>query len=202
MPEPEQHSEDPARSDDKLRRFGRRNYIAGTGILIAAFVITQTAAIITPDRDLYGGENGQLLAVLAFVALAGLGAILIGVGATQTITAHARRDIRQTRDDVEANRELIDGMAGEVRDLAALVHANIVTTRPVVEHLPERIAGLEDAMGAVAQQLPDVLRTSNWQGYNAALRKIFTDQQTGTDGAARQHPHLGLVRNDEEDAED
>lgn len=198
-------------TDRHLRCWGRRNYITGITLAIADVVAALVMAMLAEDKA-FTDPDGRLFANLTCIIIMALAAGLIVAGAQQTITANSLTAIAATRTDTARNRRRLDQLNDEVHELAAQTRAAInrladtIDARgeqlgPIIEALPAglaatvlRLNNLEEAMGAVAEHLPDALQTEHWRGFNAAVRQGLTDQRTGTDGPNRRRPPtIGLV---------
>lgn len=194
---------DRTAEEKNTRRFGRRCFGAGLGVLVAWNVAALAAAIVT-ENDLWHNGDAQLFGVLAFVLGCCTGAILTLIGALERIM----RPVRERQDSLTRGQQrqgaTIARVAQNSEDRFEVIMQMIgaIPTRmnQLEEDHTEIKASLDEFKGvlvALAEKLPDELIARHWRGYNEAVKDGF-GQQTGTEGQQRRPPYIGLVRGEQQ----
>lgn len=159
------HAEPPdVSAGQRPQRFGRRNYVAGI-ILFAFNILSALVFAMLTEGKAFTSTYGVLLATISHIAVIGLSASLIIVGAQQ-----ARHEV--TRADIARNRRRLDQLADEVHELGDALHRRGEQLGPIVEAIPESLA-------ATALQLEKL--TGGLHDLDVSVRDQFSATQPVVD---------------------
>jgi hypothetical protein len=135
--------------EQRLRRWGNRNYAAGiilgAGNIITSFVV----AMLTEDKA-FVDPDAKLIATVTHISINSLALALVLVGAIQQITAH-------TRTHIDRNRRRLDQVADEVEQVRTELRGLLAELGPIMRAVPDRLSAtiiaLEDLNESVSKRL-------------------------------------------------
>ena len=198
MDERGQHTEDlrrltpPPDDETRTRRFGNRCLLWGSVIDGATFTASFVAAILS-DNNLYTSPAAQFFGIMGLVLGIAAGTTFIALGFMERAWRPTRARQKRDSETLDRLQSRIEAMRFDTDDRFRVVMGHLAALSGRVDANKERLTEIEQCLVAIAEQLPNVLASEHWKGFNAAVREGFADK-TGTDGPGRRRPpHIGLA---------
>jgi hypothetical protein len=185
----EQETRDHAREENNVRRFGTICLIAGILLIPLTYLAFMSVEVVTANDA--ADSDDLVFAFLGILTLALGGTALIILGGMERLHRPVRKRQRYNSTAVNDLRVLIGASAEDSYD-------RFDVWLGIAAAIPGRLEAIEEALAAVAETLPDALLSEHWRGY-AASERNQAGLSTGTDGAGRRPPYIGLVPDDSSD---
>jgi hypothetical protein len=177
----------PELIEQQTQRCGDQHLLAGV-VLFAVILLLTVGATALDSTPLDGDPVGLSFSLLSLFLGGMAAAVLTAAGLSE------RRGRSGRAATLQASKYAVQN-AGRIDRTEARMTAGERLLAEILGQLKaqaDQRSRTDQAVMTIAEKIPDLLVSEHWKGFNSAVREGFLEQ-TGTDGAARNRKHLGVV---------